>query len=327
MAEVNYQPYRIQNTENDTMRFVEKMRFAYNIAFDRPPQDAAEIIRFISDSKFRDDVFVRLLNKEATDVCVDVAKYFDTIFYSGNPTKEEMSLLLRNVFNIIYQKKENIAANNVLPANLDSAEAMQKLLFQQQQQLQLLQQQIQQKNQSPTPQRPPIQQQQQQQQQQRPPSGSPNQRPPQQANQSPNPQRPPIQQQQQQQQNTSSGQLNESWIINHSDIRMGELLGGGGCGEVFKANYLSTVVAVKKLHGSLSEKALQEFNQEAKIACSLHFPHVVHMYGVTQKTPFLMVMEFMEKGSTFHVLRKEKLNFSTIHKIALGSARGSFFLF
>lgn len=75
------------------------------------------------------------------------------------------------------------------------------------------------------------------------------------------------------------------------------LLGKGGNGEVYLAEYSKTQYAVKILHSRLSADGLQDFLNEARNYLVDH-PHIMRLrdFGVFNEFPFL-VMDFMQQGT------------------------------
>jgi len=88
--------------------------------------------------------------------------------------------------------------------------------------------------------------------------------------------------------------------------QLGELLGRGGMGEVYRATHrmLARPAAIKLIRpemiGAVDEEAaqlaLKRFRREAEAAASLRSPHTVELYdfGVTEDQTFYFVMEFLE---------------------------------
>jgi serine/threonine protein kinase len=118
--------------------------------------------------------------------------------------------------------------------------------------------------------------------------------------------------------------------IQSKDIVYGERLGAGGFGEVFKAKWDRTEVAVKQLTlKSLSESTIKEFKKEVEVHLNLRHPHIVQMYGVTSEQPYGMVMELMENGSLDRYLQNnppESVSWSLKYKIALAVCKALSYL-
>jgi len=86
--------------------------------------------------------------------------------------------------------------------------------------------------------------------------------------------------------------------IDPSDLELGSLVGTGGFGEVYKAEWLShdQTVAVKKLRvHTMDQKAVKAFYQETKILFALpNHPHVITLLGICvdeSRDIYWMVME------------------------------------
>lgn len=112
-------------------------------------------------------------------------------------------------------------------------------------------------------------------------------------------------------------------VIKWSQIKVESKLGNGAFGEVKKANYRGTPVAVKMLHNS---DAAQSFFQEASLLCSLRHPNIVACLGVCVVEPNLaIVMELMASNLT-QMLRNGALPTAKIVELAIGITRGILFL-
>lgn len=86
---------------------------------------------------------------------------------------------------------------------------------------------------------------------------------------------------------------------------LGELLGRGGMGEVYRATHrmLARPAAIKLIRPDLlgveparAQEAIRRFRREAEVAASLRSPHTVELYdfGVTPDRTFYFVMELLE---------------------------------
>ena len=88
--------------------------------------------------------------------------------------------------------------------------------------------------------------------------------------------------------------------------QLGELLGRGGMGEVYKATHrmLARPAAIKLIRpeaigdggGEAAQLAIHRFRREAEVAASLRSPHTVELYdfGVTEDRTFYFVMELLD---------------------------------
>jgi serine/threonine protein kinase len=97
---------------------------------------------------------------------------------------------------------------------------------------------------------------------------------------------------------------------------LGELLGRGGMGEVYKATHhmLARPAAIKLIrpemiraeHGEAAQIAVQRFRREAEAAANLRSPHTVELYdfGITDDETLYFVMELLD-GMDLQTLVRE----------------------
>ena len=109
-----------------------------------------------------------------------------------------------------------------------------------------------------------------------------------------------------------------------------DLLGHGAFGDVYRAKWLGTDVAVKVLHlKKLSAELQQDFEREASIMAQCHFPHVVRLYGIVAESQhYALVMEYVNQGSLHDVLHQKdtQLPWERRWEIAIGIAKGLAYL-
>lgn len=87
--------------------------------------------------------------------------------------------------------------------------------------------------------------------------------------------------------------IEAEWEISASSLTILNKLGEGEFGEVFKARYNGTYVAVKQLKSS-DQIALGDFRTEMSTLRKLHHPNAVQFLGAcTRKQPYLIVTELM----------------------------------
>lgn len=136
----------------------------------------------------------------------------------------------------------------------------------------------------------------------------------------------------------------EDWAIDYSLLHIGENLGTGSTGRLFKGTYLSQDVAIKIIEiaecngsatdgdtcqASLAAERLQIYKQEISIMRLVRHKNVVQFIGACSKWPQLCVVtELMAGGSVRDVLesRRSGLDLATAFKILRDAARGMDFL-
>ena len=126
--------------------------------------------------------------------------------------------------------------------------------------------------------------------------------------------------------------------------QLGELIGRGGMGEVYKATHrmLARAAAIKLIRpemlGAVDEEAgklaVTRFRREAEAAANLRSPHTVELYdfGVTEDGTLYLVMEFLDgmdletlvrqtgplsSGRVIHILRQACESLEEAHSIGL----------
>jgi 5'-nucleotidase/UDP-sugar diphosphatase len=93
------------------------------------------------------------------------------------------------------------------------------------------------------------------------------------------------------------------WLIDFEELEIGDLLGRGGYGEVYRGNWKGTGVAVKTINSAHITRAMrQSFVEETSIMSRLRHPNVVLFMAASTKPPLLcIVMEYMALGSLYDV--------------------------
>nr|CAB3451059.1 unnamed protein product [Digitaria exilis] len=118
--------------------------------------------------------------------------------------------------------------------------------------------------------------------------------------------------------------------IQWEEITMGERIGLGSFGEVYRGEWHGTEVAVKKfLQQDLSGDALEEFRTEVRIMKRLRHPNVVLFMGAITRVPNLsIVTEFLPRGSLFRLIHRpnNQLDERKRLRMALDVARGMNYL-
>lgn len=114
-------------------------------------------------------------------------------------------------------------------------------------------------------------------------------------------------------------------------LRLGDKVGQGSFSVVYKGEYKRQVVAIKKMHKQLqkSESAMNEFCAEVELMSRLQHPNLLCCIAASLKPPdVLLVTEFMQRGTLFDVLHRDKirLTWALVRKIGLQVARGLAYL-
>uniref|UniRef100_A0A3B3WS83 Tyrosine-protein kinase n=1 Tax=Poecilia mexicana TaxID=48701 RepID=A0A3B3WS83_9TELE len=123
----------------------------------------------------------------------------------------------------------------------------------------------------------------------------------------------------------------KKWILNHEDVVLGELLGKGNFGEVFKGTLQrdKVPVAVKTCKEDLPPELKIRFLSEARILKQYDHPNIVKLIGVcTQRQPIYIVMELVSGGDFLSFLRKKKDELKTkqLVRFAVDAAAGMAYL-
>jgi aurora kinase, other len=93
------------------------------------------------------------------------------------------------------------------------------------------------------------------------------------------------------------------------DFELGKCLGEGAFGQVFPAVHKATkmLVAIKKVAKEKVKYMLEQFINEIKIQMFLEHPNVVKLYGFFDDAlHFYIIMEYMEGGNLFALIKKHK---------------------
>ncbi|XP_031090520.1 probable serine/threonine-protein kinase SIS8 isoform X3 [Ipomoea triloba] len=114
------------------------------------------------------------------------------------------------------------------------------------------------------------------------------------------------------------------------DISMGERIGLGSYGEVYRGEWHGTEVAVKKfLDQDIIGESLEEFKSEVRIMKRLRHPNVVLFMGAVTRPPNLsIVTEFLHRGSLYRLIHRpnNQLDERKRLRMALDAARGMNYL-
>lgn len=124
---------------------------------------------------------------------------------------------------------------------------------------------------------------------------------------------------------------NCDWEVDPSelDFTKGRVIGKGSFGEIWKATWRGTPVAVKKILPSLSNdiSTIKDFKHEVELLVKLRHPNVVQFLGAVTSKPLMLVTEFLGAGD-LHSYLKEKgsMPVATAMRFAKDIARGMIYL-
>ncbi|MED6144465.1 hypothetical protein PIB30_015892 [Stylosanthes scabra] len=120
------------------------------------------------------------------------------------------------------------------------------------------------------------------------------------------------------------------WEIQWEDLSVGERIGIGSYGEVYRADCNGTEVAVKKfLDQDFSGDALAQFKSEVEIMLRLRHPNVVLFMGAITRSPhFSILTEFLPRGSLYRLLHRPNVRIDEKRRLrmALDVAKGMSYL-
>ncbi|GER47256.1 protein kinase [Striga asiatica] len=114
------------------------------------------------------------------------------------------------------------------------------------------------------------------------------------------------------------------------DFSSSTLIGKGSFGEILKACWRGTPVAIKRILPNLSDDKLviQDFRHEVNLLVKLRHPNIVQFLGaVTEKKPLMLITEYLRGGDLHqHLKEKGALSPSIAINFALDIARGMAYL-
>ncbi len=118
---------------------------------------------------------------------------------------------------------------------------------------------------------------------------------------------------------------NKSDFYEQQNLVVGEVLGTGNFGTVFKGKWKGKDVALKEFKDGSMEAAVVE---EISILQLLNHPNIVQFYGVTKKIDgtILMAMELAPFGGLRDYMIANELPFETLKNVGLQIAQGMEYL-
>ncbi|KAG0262956.1 hypothetical protein DFQ27_002023 [Actinomortierella ambigua] len=115
------------------------------------------------------------------------------------------------------------------------------------------------------------------------------------------------------------------WYRKAADLlHVGTLLGLGGYGNVYRAEWGGRVVAAKKLHVTAAEAANNSsIQREIQLLEKLQSKHIIQFYGtINHEDRLVIMMEFAEGGCLNHAINDRLLDWPNKTRIAEEIARG-----
>jgi serine/threonine protein kinase len=110
-------------------------------------------------------------------------------------------------------------------------------------------------------------------------------------------------------------------MIRHDELNLDEdegVIGRGGTGTVYRAEWCGTPVAVKKIfYGSGQEEDFNSLKQEANVLSSLRHPHIVLFLGASFAVPHIHLVSELVIGPRGHRNVRQVLN-DTVLTASLG---------
>ncbi len=105
-------------------------------------------------------------------------------------------------------------------------------------------------------------------------------------------------------------------------------IGRGNFSIVYQGRYFYNKVAIKELQRTSNANILDEFNQEVSMIARLNSPYIVTFYGAsTFRSYYILVMEYLPKGSLFAVLHSNSpLSWKARYQIGLDVGYGLTYL-
>lgn len=113
-------------------------------------------------------------------------------------------------------------------------------------------------------------------------------------------------------------------FMTNDQIDMGQKLGEGSFGVVYKGRWKERDVAIKRLKMTeLSKDVFRDFLAEAKVMMSLRNPVVTQLLGIIKESPYGLVLEFLPGGNLKELLHsKQQLEWPRQWQIASDIAAG-----
>jgi len=113
-----------------------------------------------------------------------------------------------------------------------------------------------------------------------------------------------------------------NWKVDFNDLEIGEQLGQGSIGKVFKGKWRGLTVAIKEIHHTANEDQIQE---ELSLLIKVRHPNLTLFMGIACPTSekLCIISEHMSRGNLYSVLHDKNLKLDWKRRImmALDTAR------
>ena len=127
-----------------------------------------------------------------------------------------------------------------------------------------------------------------------------------------------------------SGTISNSVVFDEDDLILEQVIGKGSFGNVYKAIWSGTDVAVKMLHIRQNNEERQDFIREVSLLSALRHPNIVQFLGthVKDEEEFYMIFEYMSQGSLYGIIHNGniELQWDRIKSISIDAVRGMCYL-
>eukprot|EP01139_Manchomonas_bermudensis_P014285 Amastigsp_a508342_82.p1 type:complete len:742 gc:universal Amastigsp_a508342_82:35-2260(+) len=124
---------------------------------------------------------------------------------------------------------------------------------------------------------------------------------------------------------TARARLQRLGTINMDELVLGDILGEGSFGKVYKADLRGVTVAAKFLTERYSAAVQADFDKECAIMARVDHPNIIFLIGAASIPPNLcMVTELAANGSLFDIIQKQRAKFSPAltHSVLIDIAEG-----